>query len=68
MGAGYEVDENLLKILSETNEKNGSLVEGEIIEKIFALVVLNPLPQDRKRCQNQIKELILQEDWEEGFN
>jgi hypothetical protein len=54
-----DLDE-LLVVLKKINSENGSPVDGKILEQIIALVVKNPLEEDRARCQDQISEIIAQ--------
>ena len=50
----------LLAVLKKINRENGSPVDDKILERVIALVVKNPLDEDRARCQGQISEIIAQ--------
>lgn len=50
--------EELLEVLRETNNERENPVTEAVLEEILALVIKNPLEEDRKRCQSQI-ELVL---------
>lgn len=50
----------LLVVLKKINSGNGSPVDDKMLERIIALVVKNPLEDDRARCQDQISEIIAQ--------
>lgn len=54
-----DIDE-LLVVLKKINKENGCPVGEKILERIIALVVKNPLEDDRARCQDQISEIIAQ--------
>ena len=51
-------DEKLLKVLIETNGKRENPVNPDILRQILAIVMLNPLEEDRGRSQDQIKYII----------
>lgn len=54
-----DVDE-LLVVLKKISREKGSPVDEKILERVIALVVKNPLEDDRARCQDQISEIIAQ--------
>lgn len=54
------MQEDLLVVLEKTNSKMGKPVDGELLGQILALEILNPLVDDRARCQDQIEAIIKQ--------
>jgi len=50
----------LLNILKEANNKLPIKTDVSLIEHILSIVIMNPLEEDRKRCQEQIKFVINQ--------
>ena len=50
----------LLVVLKKINRETGTPVDDKMLERIIALVVKNPLEEDRARCQDQISEIIAQ--------
>ena len=52
--------EELLSVLKETNKKRKDPISEKILEEILALVMKNPLNDDRTTCQAQIDLLIKQ--------
>lgn len=52
--------EELLEVLKETNSEREKPVNEELLKEILALVMKSPLDEDRKRCQNQIEEILIQ--------
>ncbi|MFQ6060944.1 MAG: hypothetical protein ACE5KV_06600 [Thermoplasmata archaeon] len=52
--------EELLEVLRETNSEREDPVEDKVLEEILALVIKNPLEEDRKRCQSQIEVILKQ--------
>ena len=53
-------DEEILKILKEINEEFGNPLDNDLLQQIVSLVMMNPLEEDRQRCQDQILEIINQ--------
>jgi len=51
-------DEDLLKILMETNRKKEKPVDSDVLRSILSIVIRNPLDEDRARSQEQIRYLI----------
>jgi len=45
----------LLNILKEINNTKESKVPEEILEEVLAIVIKNPLDDDRVKCQDQNK-------------
>lgn len=54
-----EFDE-MLMVLEKVNKKSKKPIDEEIIRQILAIVMKNPLDEDRVICQEQIQELIKQ--------
>jgi len=54
-------NEELFKVLVETNRNISNPVQEEILKKILAIVMLNPLEEDRGASQEQIRYLISQQ-------
>ncbi|MHA1227167.1 MAG: hypothetical protein ACTSPV_10540 [Candidatus Hodarchaeales archaeon] len=54
-------NEELFEVLAETNRQMSNPVQEEILKKILAIVMLNPLEEDRGASQEQIRYLISQE-------
>lgn len=52
--------EEMVAVLNRVNQKVEKPVEETILKQILALVIKNPLPSDRGRCQEQMMELIKQ--------
>jgi len=52
--------EEMCSILIETNNKMNKSVPEDVLKEILSLVLKNPLPDDRQRCQEQIREIISQ--------
>lgn len=54
------VPEELLSVLKEINEEREEPLEESVLEEVLALVIKNPLDQDRARCQEQVKTVLSQ--------
>lgn len=52
----------LLDVLNKINDTKESKVPDEILAEVLAIVMKNPLDEDRGKCQDQIK-LILSQRW-----
>jgi hypothetical protein len=50
----------MLQIIEKVNKKSKNPVDNKLLEQILALVIKNPLDEDRALCQDQIQELIKQ--------
>ncbi len=46
--------EEMQRVLMETNKKRDSPVPEDVLKEILALVIKNPLANDRLLCQSQI--------------
>jgi len=53
-------NEELYEALVETNRKMNFPVKEEMLKKILAIVILNPLEEDRGTSQEQIRYIISQ--------
>ena len=51
---------DLMSVLRNLNKEMGSLVDNNLLSQVIALVMKNPLEEDRGRCQEQILELLSQ--------
>ena len=60
--------EELFEVLKNINHEKGSPVDGDLLQRIIALVVLHPLDEDRSQCQDEIMELIEQHSGLEGHD
>ena len=47
--------EEMCSILIETKNKMNESISDEVIKEILGLVLKNPLPDDRQKCQEQIR-------------
>ena len=52
--------EEIFEVLKEINEEKGKEIDNDLLERIIAIVIKNPLDEDRRRCQDQI-DMILQQ-------
>jgi len=50
----------LLEVLLRINNSREESIDEKIIEQILAIVMLNPLPEDRLRSQDQLLVLVNQ--------
>lgn len=50
--------EDLLKILLKTNSEAHNPVDEELLKQILSLEIQYPLEDDRKRCQEGIKQVL----------
>lgn len=50
----------MLQIIEKVNKKSKNPVDNKLLEQILAIVIKNPLDEDRALCQDQIQELIKQ--------
>ena len=53
-------DEELIQVLDEINSSIETPIDKQILREILSIVMLNPLDEDRKDCQDQIKYYIEQ--------
>jgi len=53
-------NQELLDVLLKINETRENKVERESLEQILAIVIMNPLLEDRAQCQDQLMVLINQ--------
>lgn len=51
----------LLEVLLSTNRMLETPVDTSILESILSCVMMNPLPEDRGACQEQIRFVINQQ-------
>ncbi|MCL4480192.1 MAG: hypothetical protein M1113_01750 [Candidatus Thermoplasmatota archaeon] len=56
---------DLMSVLCNLNKEMGSIVDDSLLSQVIALVMKNPLDEDRGRCQEQILELLNQKVREE---
>jgi len=54
-------NEELLSVLIKINTYKDEPLNEKLIEQILSIVMLNPLKDDRKSCQEQLKYLIEQQ-------
>jgi hypothetical protein len=52
--------EEMLNVLKETNKKRKNRVPEGVLKEILALVIENPLENDRMLCQSQIEMVLTQ--------
>ena len=50
----------LLDVLNKINNSREAKVPEDVLEEVLAIVIRNPLPEDRGRCQDQIKLILSQ--------
>ena len=50
--------ENLLEVVRAANAECGNEIDDEVVQYILALVLKNPLPDDRGTAQSQIFEVV----------
>lgn len=50
--------EDLLEVVRKANAESGNEIDDDIIKYILALVIKNPLPDDRGTAQSQIFEVL----------
>ena len=53
-------EEEIIDVIKKINVQKGKPVDEELLTQIAALVMKNPLDDDRQRCQRQILEIINQ--------
>ncbi len=53
-------EEEIIDVIKKINVQKGKPVDEELLTQIAALVIKNPLDEDRQRCQRQILEIINQ--------
>jgi len=53
-------NDELLQVLEDINSSQENQIDNEIIRELLSIVILNPLDDDRKDCQDQIKFYIEQ--------
>ncbi|NLJ37181.1 MAG: hypothetical protein GX432_00245 [Candidatus Atribacteria bacterium] len=56
------VYDQLLDVLKKINNTKESKVPEDILAAVLKIVMRNPLDDDRRKCQDQIK-LILSQKW-----
>jgi len=52
--------EDLLDVLHRINRKRAQPVDDEFLDQLLALVIKNPLDEERQQCQDQIKTILNQ--------
>jgi chorismate mutase len=57
-------EEEIIEAVKKINARNGKPVDEELLAQIIALVMKNPIDEDRQRCQSQILEIINQKKGE----
>ncbi|MFQ5911052.1 MAG: hypothetical protein ACE5IJ_10095 [Thermoplasmata archaeon] len=50
--------EDMLDVLRRVNGERKEPVDEDLLEQIIALVLKNPLEEDRGRCQEQVATII----------
>jgi len=50
----------LVDVLNRINSNQKNPVDPKILKQVIALVVLNPLDEDRAKCQDQINMILSQ--------
>ena len=53
-------NQELFNVLLRINETRENQVERDTLEQVLAIVIMNPLPEDRAQCQDQLMALINQ--------
>lgn len=53
--------EEMLEVLRRTNRQRTIPVDEKLLEQVMALVVRNPLDEDRARCQDEIGMILAQQ-------
>jgi hypothetical protein len=48
----------ILEVVSKINSKQKPRIDEKFLSEVLALVVKNPLDDDRARCQEQIAKLL----------
>ena len=51
---------DLVDVLHRINRKRAQPVDEELLDQVLALVIKNPLDEDRAHCQEQIKTILYQ--------
>lgn len=46
--------EELVEVLNRINSERKNPVDPDVLKQVIALVVMNPLEEDRAKCQDQI--------------
>jgi chorismate mutase len=59
-------EEEIIESVKRINARNGKPVDEELLAQIIALVMKNPIEEDRQRCQSQILEIINQRKGEKA--
>lgn len=54
------MNEDLYATLEKLNSKREEPVDSELLKQIIAIVIKNPLIEDRARCQDQIHIIVKQ--------
>ncbi len=54
------MNEDLYAVLEKMNSKREEPIDNELLKQIIALVIRNPLIEDRARCQEQIHMIVKQ--------
>ncbi|HKZ64639.1 MAG TPA: hypothetical protein VJ400_09380 [Thermoplasmata archaeon] len=55
-----DIDE-MFEVLRRTNRQRRNPVDNALLEQVMALVVKNPLDEDRARCQDAIEMILRQQ-------
>ncbi len=50
--------EEIFEVIKEISKSKGNIVEDQLLKEVIALVLKNPLDEDRKRCRKQIDAII----------
>ncbi len=50
--------EDLIDVLLRVNSRRDKPLDEDYLKQVIALVVKNPLDEDRSRCQQQIAKLV----------
>jgi len=59
-GIGLAIEDELMELLCRINQESKHPVDEVILKQVLALVIKNPLDEDRADCQKQIEMLISQ--------
>lgn len=51
-------DEELMKVLIETNKNRENPVNEDLLKSILAIVINHPLEEERQKCQEKIRFLV----------
>ena len=59
-------EDQLLEVVKKTSIEIGEQIDEELLKSILVFVIHSPLNEDRKKCQDKIRELIMRGEICEG--